>query len=69
MEDNTERSIQLRTRAANLREQATKAVERANAMPTGAMSDMLRGEARILADAAVALEAQALALAPPLGTA
>jgi hypothetical protein len=67
--EDTDRSNQLRTRAANLREQARKAVERADAMPRGAMADMLRGEAKILADAAVALESQALALAPPLGTA
>jgi hypothetical protein len=67
--EDTDRSNQLRTRAANLREQARNAVERADAMPRGAMGDMLRGEAKILADAAVALEAQALALAPPLGTA
>ena len=63
------RATDLRARAARLREQAVKVADRAESLPPGTMADMLIGEAKILLDAARALESQALALTPPLGTA
>jgi hypothetical protein len=67
--DDSDRSKHIRTRAAAIGEQGRKLLARARAMPPGAMRDMLEGQAAILLDAAGDLEARALDLAPPLGTA
>jgi hypothetical protein len=63
------RAGELRVRAGRLREQAERFVERARSLGPGSMADMLVGEAAILADAANALETQALELMTPVGTA
>jgi hypothetical protein len=67
--DDASRAHDLRARAARLRDQAVKIADRAESLPAGTMADMLVGEAKILLDAARALESQALALTPPLGAA
>jgi hypothetical protein len=67
--DAVTRANDLRARAGRLRDQAVKVADRAESLPPGTMADMLIGEAKILLDAARALESQALALTPPLGTA
>jgi hypothetical protein len=67
--DDLTRAAELRARATSLRDQAVKFADRAESLPPGTMADMLIGEAKILLDAARALETQALALTPPLGTA
>ncbi|HEX3918810.1 MAG TPA: hypothetical protein VHW60_15845 [Caulobacteraceae bacterium] len=67
--DDLVRAADLRARAARLRDQAVKFADRAESLPPGTMADMLIGEAKILLETAGALETQALALMPPLGTA
>jgi hypothetical protein len=67
--DDHDRADDLQARAARLREQALKFTARARELPPGIMADMLTGEAAILRDAADALDAQALGLMTPLGTA
>jgi hypothetical protein len=64
-----DRANDLRARAHRLRDEAVKFADRAESLAPGTMADMLIGEARILLDTARALETQALALTPPLGTA
>lgn len=67
--DDAERSAQTRARAQAIRDQGRKLKARAERMPEGRMRDMLTGQAAILVKAADDLESQALALAPPMGTA
>jgi hypothetical protein len=67
--DERDRPNHIRARAGAIREQGRKLMARALAMPPGAMRDMLEAQAKILTDAAQDLEAQALELTPPLGTA
>ena len=64
--DERDRPNHIRARAGAIREQGRKLMARALAMPPGAM---LEAQAKILTDAAQDLEAQALELTPPLGTA
>ena len=67
--DDAERSTQTRARARAIREQGRRLKARAERMPEGRMREMLTGQAAILVKAADDLEGQALALAPPMGTA
>ena len=67
--DDAARAADLRARATRLRAQAVKVADRAESLPPGTMADMLIGEAKILLEAAQALESQALAFTPPLGAA
>jgi hypothetical protein len=67
--DDAERATQTRARARAIREQGRRLKARAERMPEGRMREMLTGQAAILVKAADDLEGQALALAPPMGTA
>jgi hypothetical protein len=67
--NDTDRARDLRARAGRIRDQSRKLKARADSLPPGAMREMLAGQAKIMADGAYDLETQALALAPPLGTA
>jgi len=67
--DDTDRAAEFRTRARAIRDQVRRLKARANAMPPGQMRDMLATQADILADGARKLEARALELTPPVGTA
>jgi hypothetical protein len=67
--DEQHRLTHLRARAGAVRDQGRKLMARAKAMAPGAMREMLEAQATILIDAAWDLEAQALELAPPLGSA
>jgi hypothetical protein len=67
--DDADRARDLRARAGRIRDQGRKLKARADSLPPGAMREMLAAQAKILADGAYDLETQALALAPPLGTA
>ena len=69
MSDAAARASEVRHRAAAIREQARRLATRARGMPPGVMREMLEGQARLLADGARRLEDEALALAPPAGTA
>jgi len=67
--DDAIRAIEIRARAARLREQGHKLRARAEALAPGTMRDMLTGQAAILVDGAGELETRALALTPPVGSA
>jgi hypothetical protein len=63
------RAAETRRRSAAIMEQSRKLLARAESMPPGIMRSMLEGQARLLAEGARALEAQALAMTPPAGSA
>lgn len=63
------RAAETRRRSAAILEQSRKLAARAETMPPGTMRSMLEGQARLLAEGARALEAQALAMTPPAGSA
>jgi hypothetical protein len=67
--DAASRAAEVGRRAAAIREQGRRLAARAQSMPPGAMREMLEGQAKLLADGARGLEDEALALAPPAGTA
>jgi hypothetical protein len=67
--DDTDRAAEFRTRARAIRDQGRRLKARAEAMPPGRMRDMLATQADILAEGANKLEARALELTPPVGTA
>jgi hypothetical protein len=56
-------------RARRIRDQARRLQARAESLPPGPMREMLTGQAAIMANGADDLDAQALALASPVGTA
>jgi len=67
--DPASRATEVRRRAAAIREQSRRLAARAASMPPGAMREMLEGQAKLLADGARRLEDEAVAMAPPAGTA
>jgi len=67
--DDAALAADIRVRAQRVREQGRRLAERAAVMPDSVMRDMLDGQAKILAKGADDLEARALAVTPPAGSA
>jgi len=67
--DDADRAADIRARANRIREQARRLRARADGLAPGPMRDMLTSQAAILAKGADDLDVQALAMAPPAGTA
>jgi hypothetical protein len=64
-----DKASELRKRAKRLDEQAAKLARRAAAIGPGLQGEMLAAQAKILREGAAAMENDALAMDPALGTA